>query len=247
MEKYIEEKEIYEKIKEVIYSLCPIKKPRMKFDEEGFYQNICLRIYFYFYEDSTGKIITQLSLLKEGKQLPISYLTNQKIKEDTIKKIMEFIFSEFPYVNNLQTRLNGFDIDCGIGLENFLDEGISCNKISIIFETHPKLCKDFSDLFENYLTHIMTNFINHMERAPQIRDAYKKYKINMQKRIINNLDYEELKQLIMGLTEEKLRELLISMNSDNFFELCDKIQQNTNPPKTLKLIRETPIRIIDTE
>lgn len=48
MPKRIKESEVFENIKEAIYELCPVKQPRIAFDDNGYYDEIKLRIVFGF-------------------------------------------------------------------------------------------------------------------------------------------------------------------------------------------------------
>jgi len=214
MEKYIEEKDVFEKIRKVIYKLCPVKQPRIEIDDNCYYKNVILEISFNFYQEEDF-INTQICFLDNENKFQY-YLVKDKVSEDAVVKLVAFLLDEFPYVNSVQMLSNGFEIEFGIGLEHFGQKGISCNKVKIEFSTHPKLKDKFGELFQNYLNCIISNFTIDMIRAPQVKEAYNNYRDSMKEKIINNLNLAELQQIILGLSEEKMRELLANMDIDSF-------------------------------
>ena len=62
MEKYIEKKMIFKKIKEEIYKLYPVREPRVK--RESSYSSNELGINFYFY-DIDDSICAQICFFKD--------------------------------------------------------------------------------------------------------------------------------------------------------------------------------------
>lgn len=227
VEKYIDEAEIFEKIKEEIYKLCPVKQPRVVFDGDGYFKDIEVGIEFYFYKEENQIVNTMVSI----NNMTNSYLVVGDVSNDTIGKLVAFLLNEFPYVNSVQTRVNGFEIEFLAGLEHFEQEGIGCNKISINFDTHPVLHKEFSELFQRYLNYIVSNFAESMSRAPQLRVAYKNYRAGIKKNIINSFSSEELRKFIDLMTDEERCALLIGMNTEKFFEVCDRVQKCGNASK----------------
>lgn len=245
---YIDEKDVFEKVVETIYELYPKKKPRMELEDEYIpTKNTALKIDFYFFKDKDGIVRSQMYFTKDYNGLSKFYLINDKLSNETVGKIMSFIFYSFPYVNSVQTSSIGFDIESVIGLEHFEQEGISCSKVNIVFNTSVKMICEFNDMFEEYLNYILSNYMEYMRRAPQIKEVYKQYRTGIKKEIVNSLTRGEIELFISLLSNEELRDLLIGMNTDKFFEICDKLDKDINKPKSLKLVREIPNKLVDGE
>lgn len=242
---YIDEKDVFEKVVETICELYPEKKPRMELEDEYIpTKNTALKIDFCFFKDKDGIVRSQMYFTKDYNGMSKFYLINDKLSNETVGKIMSFIFYGFPYVNSVQTSSIGFDIESVIGLEQFKNKGISCSRINIVFSSSIKFANEFSDMFQGYLNYILSNYIEYMRRAPQIKEIYKKYRASVKKNIINSLTRDKLEEFISLLSDEELRELLIGMNSDNFFDICKKLDKNIDIPKSLKLVKGIPNRII---
>lgn len=243
---YIEEKDAFEKFKEIVYELYPIKKPRMELEEEYIpTRNTSLRVVVWLFKDAKGIVRTQMTFTKDYDGIYKFFYIDNKLSNDTVGKIMSFIFNEFPYVNSVQTSSIGFDIESVIGLEHFEQEGISCRKINIVFNTIITLAHEFNYMFEEYLNYILSNYIEYMRRAPQIKEVYKKYRTGIKKEIVNSLTRVELERFIGLLSDEELRDLLIGMNTDKFFKTCDEFDKDMNQPKSLRLINGTPKKIVN--
>lgn len=236
-ERYTKDSEIFEKIKDVIYELHPIKKPRIDSWE-------CLinrtkkpeiEISFYFYKDDDSSIKTQVIFLdgNESVKNGIStvYVVDSEISKQTIGKLISFILSEFPYIKSLHENSNGFEINFGIGVENEEQEGISLSAIDISFDTHPLLYNEFKEIFHDYLKYIVVSFYDVVSRTPQFKNEYIKYCDKIKRQTIESLSYDELQEFARIIDEKRLRELLLKMDNDYFFELCDCFQRSSKTAK----------------
>ena len=241
LKKYIKELEAFEKFKETIYELYPVKKPRMELEEEYIpTKNTSLRICIWPFKDIKGIVKTQMTFTNDSSGTNKFYFIDDKLSNETIGKMMTFILKEFPYVRSVQTNSIGFEIKTVIGLEHFEEEGISCSKVNIVFNTSIKLAREFNNMFEEYLNYILSNYMEYMSRAPQIKEVYKKYRTSIKKDIINSLSRDDKIKFINLLSDEELSDLLIGMNTDNFFKVCDKFDKDINKPKSLRLERGIP-------
>lgn len=99
MEKYIKEKEVFERIKEFIYELCPVKQPRVEIDDNCYYRYIVLEISFNFYKDAHF-INTQIGFLDKENNFRY-YLVKDKVSEETIGKLVAFLLNDFLYVSSV--------------------------------------------------------------------------------------------------------------------------------------------------
>lgn len=242
--KELQEKDAFEKFKEVVYELYPVKKPRMELEEEYIpTKNTSLRICIWPFKDMKGIVKTQMTFTNDSSGINKFYFIDDKLSNETIGKMMTFILKEFPYVRSVQTSSIGFEIETVIGLEHFKEEGISCSKVNIVFNTSIKLAREFNNMFEEYLNYILSNYMEYMSRAPQIKEVYKKYRTSIKKDIVNSLKKEELVQFISLLSDEEVRDLLIDMNTDNFFKVCDKFDKDINKSKSLRLERGIPKKV----
>ena len=252
-EKYIKDSEIFEKIKEVIYGLYPVKKPRLDSWE---YLCTCTKkpemaITFYFYKDDDGSTKTQVMFLTgtESVKHGIStvYVVDSKLSKQTIGKLISFILLQFPYMRSLHQNGSGFEMNFNLGLENEEQEGISCNKIDIQFETHPKFYGEFKDLFRNYLEYIVDTFYVAVSKTPQFISSYKKYSDKIKKETIESLSYDQLQKFTKLIDEKILRILLSNIDNDYFFELCNTFQKEneTTKKKILELKDSTVNSVIN--
>ena len=250
-ERYTKEDEIFNKIKDVMYKLHPIKKPRI--DSWKCFCN-CIKkpemaITFYFYKDDDGLTRTQVLFLDGTESSKHStgdiYVVKSELSEQTIGKLISFILSEFPYIGSLHQCGSGFEISFNIGLENEEQEGISCSKINIWFETHPNIYGQFKQLFHDYLEYIVDTFYVEVSKTPQFIDAYRRYSDKLKEEIIESLSYEELQKFVKLIDEKKLRILLSELNNDYFFELCNSFQeQNETTKKKILELKESTVNTV---
>ena len=238
MEKYIEEKEVFDKIREVIYGMYPVKYPRVSFSEENYtYENNGLWITFNFYNDMMDKTNTQVMISRTGDFCGNSNccLVNGEISKNTIGNLIRFLLVNFPYVNSLYTYSNGFKMDFGIGLEQHCMEGIGCSRVEVIFDTHPKLKDNFSKVFSDYLEYVMSTFQDEISKNPNcLKGCYKGYYDVLNPQMIKSFSSENLRDIANMLTDEEICNLLRNMSNERFFELCDKSKVG----KTLSLSRK---------
>lgn len=222
MEKYIEKKMIFKKIKEEIYKLYPVLEPRViRNKNESGYNSNELGINFYFY-DIDDSICAQICFFKDN-GLGFKYcLVDDDFADEVIGNLIRFLLIEFPYVNNLNTCSNGFKMEFGIGVEQHGNRGISCSKVNVSFDTHPDLISRFSSLFSYYLEYIMFTFQEEISKNPECSKGYYRGYYDMLKpMMIKNLTSDELKKIINLLTDEEIKKLLLGISDSRFFELTD--------------------------
>lgn len=246
--KHIKESEVFEKIKEAIDELCPVKQPRIELNDADYFEEIKLGIYFGFYTDDDGFLHTKISCVKSNGDVAVSasnyYIVDKEISDDTIGKLVAFLLSNFPYINSVETNSDMFEIEFVSGLEYFEQKGISCNKANIRFTNMFR--KDiFVEMFQNYLSYIVSNFTTEMIRIPLISETYNKSLSSIKEKIISSFSYDELQKFISLLNDEELRKVLICMNTENFFEVCDKFGKDIDKPKSLNLIKEAPNKLVN--
>jgi len=241
MEKNIKEIEVFEKIKEVVYELHPIKRPRIDSLEYIVNGNRKpeMDIMFYFYRDFDNSIKTQITIIDRfsvsKNYVQKNYLIDSSISEDTIGKLITFILSEFPYMSSLHQCTCGFEMNFNIGVEHEEEQGVSCSKINFQFDTHPKLYESFVQLFRSYLKYIVNTFYGAVSNTADFKNAYQRYSDKTKMEIISSLSYSELKRLINLIDEDNLRRLLSDMDSECFFTLCD-LFQNSNESTKRKIL-----------
>lgn len=255
MERNIKETEVFEIIKDVVYDLHPVKQPRIDFWEyvgSGI-KKPEMDILFYFYRDFDDSIKTQITIMDRfgisKNYTQKDYLIDSSISEETIGKLITFILSEFPYMLSLHQQAGGFEINFSLGAEHEEEQGISCSKINIEFDTHPKLYESFRKLFRDYLEYIVNTFYGAVSNTADFKEAYKKYSDKIKMEILDSLSYEELKKLINLIDEKRLRMLLSDIDNDYFFELCNLFQKNneTTKKKILELKSSAIDDVIDSK
>lgn len=228
MEKYIKNDQVLDVIKEVIYELYPVKRPRVEYDDYTYrYKNEELGIIFYFYNVEEGEICAQICFLKQNNFMFKYYLVDKDSSDEIIANLIRFLLKEFPYVNSLGESANGFSLDFGVGLEHHDMEGISCNKVQLSFETHPDLYEQFYSLLNDYFEYIM--YVLSVEignNSEYNRGYYGGYYDTLKSRMVNDFNSEELKQYIGLLTDDEMRSVLFSMGNGRFFEMANTLKQD---------------------
>lgn len=252
-DRIIKEEQIFEKIKESIYKLHPIKKPRI--DSWMYYESHSnkpeMNIEFYFFIDKDDSVKVQVGFMDGCRSfkhsIDNSYLTNNIISEETIRKLISFILINFPYMLSLHKNSTGFEINFCIGMEHEEEEGIECSAIDIVFETHPLLYDNFKEVFNNYIEYITDNFYTYVSKTPEFKEAYDKWAMKTKNEIINYLSHDELTNFVSLIDDNVIRQLLSSMNIDYFFKICESFQKNSEmtKKKILELKKSTMNTAID--
>lgn len=250
MEAYIKEDELLNKIKENIYTLHPIRKPRI--DSLAYYkkceQKPEMSIDFYFFKDCDNLVKVQVCFMDgcRGFRHGVnnSYLIDTSISEETIGKLISFILINFPYMRSLHTTGTGFEMNFCIGVEHEEEEGIGCSSIDIVFKTNYLLYDDFKELFRKYIEYITDNFYAYVSKTPEFKDAYNKWAQKIMTETIMSLSHDELNNFIDLIDDDVMRQLLFSMNSDYFFEICESFQKNSETTK--KKLLELKLNTVDT-
>lgn len=231
MKKYIDESLVFDSIKAVVYKMCPVKEPRVKCDERDYsYEKEELEIDFYFHKDENEKIKTSIIFMKNNEMFldEGNYIVNDKISNDTIGNLIEFLIINFPYVNSMNTEFNEFKIEFGIGLEHHDSEGIGCSKVVVSFNTYPSFWKDFENIFSGYLKYITDIFKDYIGKNPECANRFRGYYNLLKPKMVVSFDSEQLQQLVGLLTDEEIRMLLLKMNNERFFQLCDSLKNRDN-------------------
>lgn len=233
----IKEEDVFEKIKEQIYELHPIRKPRI--DSWAYYESRTAKpemsIDFYFFVDNDDSVKVQIGFMDGCRSFRHSagnsYLTDIVISEETIVKLISFILINFPYMQSLHKTPNGFEMNFCIGAEHEEEEGIGCSVVDVVFETHPLLYDRFKELFNNYIEYITDNFYAYVSKTPEFNEAYNKWSKKIKGEIITSLSHDELVNFVSLIDDEAMRQLLFSMNNDYFFEICNSFQKNSETAK----------------
>lgn len=236
MRENINENQVFEKIKEAIYELCPVKKPRIDLRIKDSSREKKIGIDFNFYRDEDNLIKVQIGFLESncltGRFVSKYYLVDEVISKETVDRLISFLLSEFPYAKNFHTYPTGFEMEVGLGVEHLEEEGISCSGISVQFSTHPLLMENLNELFCGYLEYIICNFREQVSKNPRCVKDYKKFGERIKKVTLDSFSVEEMKQLVDLLDEEELRILLCGIDTGSFFKLCDMIRESASDVKT---------------
>jgi len=250
-ERYTKDDEIFDIIKKNIYNIYPFKKPRI--DSWEYFCNCKkkpeMAITFYFYKDADESTRTQVMFLNGNASFKHgtgdTYIIKSHLSEKTICKLISFILSEFPYMTSLHQFGSGFEINFDIGLENEELDGISCSKIDIQFETHPKFYDEFKELFREYLEYIVDAFYVEVSKTPLFIKTYREYSDKIKRELIESLSYEELQKFIKLIDDNNLRAMLLNMDNDYFFNLCNSFQkQNEATKKKVLELKESTVNTV---
>lgn len=220
--------EILNKIKNEIYRIHPVTNPRKNNEIKS-----VMEIYFTIGETINNSFTTIKFL--DGDEYsksstPTFYKLDEYINLEIVNKLIYYLLVEYPYINDLSISSMSFSLSFIYPFEMENEEGISCDKIILKFNTRSY---EFIPILNNYLTNILLTFTNELSQTQTFQDKYSEYCNHLQKSILDSLSEKEIEQMIKILPIEIKRKLLKTLSSQYFLQFYQNYYNDETSPKKL--------------
>lgn len=227
------EKEIAERIINLINKLHPVKTPRVDLDIPSFKRPSTDIIINLVEKDNMP--YTFISVLDGTESCKSSaengeLITNNFLNISTLKILIDYLLANFPVVYSFNVSSNSISFTLSFSKNNdfYITPGISLESISIeIRITDLKLEKQLKE----YLIFIISSYQNELKQTPYWQENIQKYKEKM----LFEMKYEYLINIISHLNEDEIRKLLVNISNERFIEIIRDMNS-----KEIKLERLMP-------
>lgn len=227
------EKEIAERIINLINKLHPVKTPRVDLDMPSFKRSATDIIINLVEKDNMP--YTFISVLDGTESCKSSaengeLITNNFLNISTLKILIDYLLANFPVVYSFNVSSNSISFTLSFSKNNdfYITPGISLESISIeIRITDLKLEKQLKE----YLIFIISSYQNELKQTPYWQENIQKYKEKM----LFEMKYEYLINIISHLNEDEIRKLLVNISNERFIEIIRDMNS-----KEIKLERLMP-------
>lgn len=231
----IESKDFVTKIKEEICRLHPIQNPRENEDGSPYTEmEVVLRLAF----DKDKKTTTCIYFLDgndHGKSgTSTSYKLTEFVSFDCVKELIDFLLSEYPWMVNIYFEHQNFLIKFGYPAERELEEGITCSRIILEFNTKDKA---LMPVISEYLNYIVSTYYGLVSKTPTFQKRYEEYLDSNKRKIINAMSDEEIASFLEKLSPQDIKDMLVKMDNQYFFKIYNSIKGEEVPYEQKKLMR----------
>lgn len=220
------EKEISERIINLINELHPVKTPRIDLDIPSFKRPSTDIIINLIEEDNMLRtFISILDGTENFKQSVLhgNILTDTFLDINTLKEIIDYLLANFPVVYNFNVNSNSISLTLSFSKNNdfYITPGISLENISLeIRITDLKLQKKLKE----YLIFILSTYYVELKQTPYWQETIEKNK----KKILFEMEYGYIMDFVSHLSEEEIRKLLVNITNERFIEIMnDMISKET--------------------
>lgn len=227
------EKDIAERIINLINELHPVKTPRVDLDIPSF-KRPSTDIFIGLVEEDNMPF-TFISVLDGTESYKSStakgeLTTNQFLSINTLKILIDYLLANFPVVYKFNVNSNSISFTLSFSKNNdfYITPGISLENISLeIRITDLKLQKKLKE----YLVFILSTYYAELKQTPYWQENIEKYK----KKIFFEMEYGYIMDFVSLLSEEEIRELLVNITNERFIEIMRDMNS-----KEIKLERLMP-------
>lgn len=227
------EKEIAERIINLINELHPIKTPRIDLDTPSFKRPSTDIIINLMEKDNIP--YTYISILDGTESYKSSaangnLITNNFLDVNTLKILIDYLLANFPIVYSFNVNSNSISFILSFSKNNdfYITPGISLENISLeIRITDLKLEKQLKE----YLIFIISTYHNELKQTPYWQENIQKYK----EKLLFETEYKYIMNIISRLNENEIRKLLVNISNERFIEIM-----NDTISKEIKLERLMP-------
>ena len=213
------EKEIAERIINLINKLHPVKTPRVDLDMPSFKRSSTDIIINLVEKDNVP--YTFINVLDGTESCKISaangcITTNNFLGVNTLKILIDYLLANFPVVYSFNVNSNSISFTLSFSKNNdfYITPGISLESISIeIRITDLKLEKQLKE----YLIFIISSYQNELKQTQFWQENIQKYKEKM----LFEMKYEYLMNIISHLNQDEIRKLLVNISNERFIEIIN--------------------------
>lgn len=213
------EKDIEERIINLINELHPVKTPRVDLDMPSFKRPSTDIIINLIEEDNMLRtFISILDGTENFKQSVLhgNILTDTFLDINTLKEIIDYLLANFPVVYNFNVNSNSISFTFSFSKNNdfYITPGISLENISLeIRITDLKLQKKLKE----YLIFILSTYYAELKQTPYWQETIEKNK----KKILFEMEYGYIMDFVFHLSEEEIRKLLVNITNERFIEIMN--------------------------
>ena len=226
------EKDIAERIINLINELHPVKTPRVDLNMPSFKSPSMDILINLIEEDNMPH--TFISILDGTENFKQSVpngniLTDTFLDINTLKEIIDYLLANFPVVYNFNVNSNTISFTFSFSKNNdfYITPGISLENISLeIRITDLKLEKQLKE----YLIFIISTYHNELKQTPYWQENIQKYK----EKLLFETEYKYIMNIISRLNEDEIRKLLVNITNERFIEIMNNMVSKETKLERLK-------------
>lgn len=226
------EKEIAERIINLINELHPIKTPRIDLDTPSFKRPSTDIIINLMEKDNIP--YTYISVLDGTESYKSSaangnLITNNFLDVNTLKILIDYLLANFPVVYSFSVNSSSvtFTFSFSKNKDFYITPGISLENISLeIRITDLKLEKQLKE----YLIFIINTYHNELKQTPYWQENIQKYK----EKLLLEMEYKYIMNIISHLNEDEIRKLLVNISNERFIEIMRAMNSKETKLERLK-------------
>lgn len=226
------EKDIAERIINLINELHPVKTPRVDLNMSSFKSPSMDILINIIEEDNMPH--TFISILDGTENFKQSVpngniLTDAFLEINTLKEIIDYLLANFPVVYNFNVNSNSISFTLSFSKNNdfYITPGISLENISLeIRITDLKL----QNKLKEYLIFILSTYYAELKQTPYWQETIEKYK----KKMLFEMEYGYIMDFVSHLSEEEIRKLLVNITNERFIEIMNNMVSKETKLERLK-------------
>ena len=226
------EKEIAERIINLINELHPVKTPRIDLNMPSSKRpSTDIFIDLVEHDNMPYTFISVLDGTESYKSRASNgnLTTNNFLDVNTLKLLIDYLLANFPVVYSF--NVNSSAVSCALSFSKnndfYITPGISLENISLeIRITDLKLEKQLKE----YLIFIINTYHNELKQTPYWQENIQKYK----EKLLFEMEYKYIMNIISRLNEDEMRKLLVNISNERFIEIMREINSKEAKLERLK-------------
>ena len=226
------EKEIAERIINLINELHPVKTPRIDLNMPSSKRpSTDIFIDLVEHDNMPYTFISVLDGTESYKSRASNgnLTTNNFLDVNTLKLLIDYLLANFPvvYSFNVNSSAVSFALSFSKNNDFYITPGISLENISLeIRITDLKLEKQLKE----YLIFIINTYHNELKQTPYWQENIQKYK----EKLLFEIEYKYIMNIISRLNEDEMRKLLVNISNERFIEIMREINSKEAKLERLK-------------
>lgn len=226
------EKEIAERIINLINELHPVKTPRIDLNMPSSKRpSTDIFIDLVEHDNMPYTFISVLDGTESYKSRASNgnLTTNNFLDVNTLKLLIDYLLANFPvvYSFNVNSSAVSFALSFSKNNDFYITPGISLENISLeIRITDLKLEKQLKE----YLIFIINTYHNELKQTPYWQENIQKYK----EKLLFEMEYKYIMNIISRLNEDEMRKLLVNISNERFIEIMREINSKEAKLERLK-------------
>ena len=226
------EKEIAERIINLINELHPVKTPRIDLNMPSSKRpSTDIFIDLVEHDNMPYTFISVLDGTESYKSIASNgnLTTNNFLDVNTLKLLIDYLLANFPvvYSFNVNSSAVSFALSFSKNNDFYITPGISLENISLeIRITDLKLEKQIKE----YLIFIISTYHNELKQTPYWQENIQKYK----EKLLFEMEYKYIMNIISHLNEDEMRKLLVNISNERFIEIMREINSKEAKLERLK-------------